>query len=285
MAEVFGFPIDNLKAEANRHREKRLCPFNNKIPNCTKDKANDPLGVCSIFENGGVAVTCPVRFRENWIISDDAASFFFPPHATWTSLTEVKLRDAMGKSAGNIDLVLVQYGDDGQIIDFGAVEVQAVYISGNIRRPFAKYMTDPAANTQMNWSKEALYPSADFLSSSRKRLAPQLLFKGGILNCWHKKQAVVLDSHFFDTLPELEIVPPEEAEMAWLIYNLVLTDENVYAMARDRTVYTKFTTAMEKITKTQAGSVEDFVNTLQAKLDRQLSDGQQNLLIDEAPLT
>ena len=51
-------------------------------------------------------ITCPVRFRENWLIADDAADFFFGEDATWTSLTEVRLTDYYGKSAGNIDVVL-----------------------------------------------------------------------------------------------------------------------------------------------------------------------------------
>jgi hypothetical protein len=65
LAEVFGFPIDNFSSEANRHRSRRLCPHNNKVPNCTKDKAKGPLGVCSIFDNANIAITCPIRFRQN----------------------------------------------------------------------------------------------------------------------------------------------------------------------------------------------------------------------------
>ena len=45
LAEVFGFPPDNHTAESKRYRENRLCPYNNRVPNCTKDKAEDPLGV------------------------------------------------------------------------------------------------------------------------------------------------------------------------------------------------------------------------------------------------
>src|SRR5262249_39654221 len=73
LAEVFGFPSDNFSNEADPHRAKKLCPFNNKVPNCTKDKANNPLGVCSIFEKDAIAITCPVRFRQDWIIADDSA--------------------------------------------------------------------------------------------------------------------------------------------------------------------------------------------------------------------
>ena len=96
--EIFGFPADNHSDRARRYRQKRLCPFNNKVPNCTKDKANDPLGVCSIqgADNQPV-ITCPIRFRQDWIVTDDAAAFFFPADTTWTSLTEVRINDVNGK--------------------------------------------------------------------------------------------------------------------------------------------------------------------------------------------
>src|SRR5881409_951038 len=107
LAEVFGYPATDMSANANRFRTRRLCPFNNKVPNCTKDKAKNPLGVCSIYHEGSSVITCPIRFREDWIIADDAASFFFDDTAKWSSLTEVRLNDSNDKSAGNIDVVLV----------------------------------------------------------------------------------------------------------------------------------------------------------------------------------
>lgn len=103
LAEAFGFPTDNLSSDAVRYRKNKLCPFNNKVPNCTKDKANSPLGVCSVFEGESLAITCPVRLREDWLIAEDAAAFFFPEGSTWTSLTEVRVREKNGKAAGNID--------------------------------------------------------------------------------------------------------------------------------------------------------------------------------------
>lgn len=154
LAEIFGFPPDNQSPEAERYRQKKLCPFNNKVPNCTKDKANDPLGTCSIFAATEIAITCPIRFRQNWIIADDAAAFLFPSHANWTSLTEVRLKDRRGESAGDIDVVLVSYDEHGRVLDFGALEVQAVYISGNVRRPFEKYMEDPLRNADMDWTAQ-----------------------------------------------------------------------------------------------------------------------------------
>ena len=78
LAEVFGHLVTDTSDRANRYRNQRLCPFNNKVPNCTKDKAKSPLGVCSIQHDGRPAITCPVRFREDWLITDDAASFSTP---------------------------------------------------------------------------------------------------------------------------------------------------------------------------------------------------------------
>jgi hypothetical protein len=271
LAEVFGFPVDNQSAEATRYREKRLCPFNNKVPNCTKDKANDPLGVCSVKEGEAVAVTCPVRFREDWLIAEDAAAFFFPPDAKWTSLVEVRLKDRHGQSAGNVDVVLVSYDDRGRVVDFGSCEVQAVYISGNVRAPFEHFMEDPSHRSGMDWAGRPHYPRPDYLSSSRKRLAPQLLFKGGIFHAWGKKQAVVIHRGFFNTLPPLAEVGAAESDLAWLVYDLEHDPaRNVYRMARGRTVYTKFEPSMLKLTTAEAGPVEDFVGHLQSKLDDKL---------------
>ena len=59
LAEVFGFPIENESKKAIYYRENRLCPFYNRYPNCTKDKTDNPLGVCSINYNGDAIITCP----------------------------------------------------------------------------------------------------------------------------------------------------------------------------------------------------------------------------------
>jgi hypothetical protein len=273
LAEIFGFPANNLSPDAGRYRKLKLCPFNNKVPNCTKDKAENPLGVCSVYDGTSVVVTCPVRFRQDWLIAEDAAAFFFSADCSWTSLTEVRINDKYGRSAGNIDVVLVAYDKAGRILDFGSLEVQAVYISGNVRNPFEYYIQNPREHADMDWTKKRNYPRPDYLSSSRKRLAPQLIYKGGILHAWKKKMAVAVDSNFFNTLPPMDQVSANEAEMAWLIYDLTRdTQQNRYQMALSKTVYTKFNAALEKITRAEAGNVQDFVDQLQEKLDEKLEN-------------
>ena len=120
LGEVFGFPINSDDPDARRHRELKLCRFNNKVPNCTKDRIASPLGVCSLSYRGRLSIICPVRFRENWLIIEDAARYFFAPGTRWTALNEVRLDDANG-SASNIDFVLVSLDDYGKILDFGAL--------------------------------------------------------------------------------------------------------------------------------------------------------------------
>jgi hypothetical protein len=137
--------------------------------------------------------------------------------------------------------VLVSYDKEGTLISFGALEVQAVYISGNIRRPFEAYMADPQANAQLDWRGKAGYPHADFLSSSRKRLAPQLIYKGGILRAWQRKMAVVVDKAFFAELPVLPETNREEADIAWFVYDMVQEQQTRrYRLERVQTLYTQF---------------------------------------------
>lgn len=271
LAEVFGFPITNLSPQAKRFRTNRLCPFNNKVPSCTKDKAKNPLGVCSIFDKDEIAITCPIRFREDWVIIENAARFLFPKNAQWTTLQEIRLNDANGRAAGNIDFVLIQYDQNNKIIDFGALEVQAVYISGNIRQPFEQFYINRDTLSIFEWN--STHVRADYLSSSRKRLVPQLLYKGSIIKAWNKKQVVVIQKPFFDTLPKLPEVEEENADMAWQIYDLKYSSENnKYQLFLDRIIFTEFSPSIDKITTPEPGSMEFFIDTLQNKLDEEFEN-------------
>jgi hypothetical protein len=168
LAEVFGYPVANMSQDAINHRQGRLCPFHNPSGlNCTKSSATDPLGVCSVFEGDRLVVTCPVRLRQDLVILADAARFFFPNEQRYVALTEARLKDRNGKSAGNIDIVLAALDEHQKVKDFGAIEVQAVYISGNVRKAFSQYMKDPSTTYAMEWPRKN-YPSPDYLSSSRK---------------------------------------------------------------------------------------------------------------------
>jgi hypothetical protein len=266
LAEVFGFPINNQSARAIRYRENKLCPFNNIVSNCTKNSIEFPLGVCSLNHKNKPVIICPVRFREDWKIVTDAAGFIFDDGTTWTHVGEVRLRDKIGKSAGNIDYVLVSYDDKGRVLDFGSLEVQAVYISGNLSGPFSAYLEKP--DPDFSWEHAFKFPKPDYLSSSRKRLVPQIIAKGSILKQWNKKQAVALQTTFYNTLPSLPEVDKVESDFALFLYDLVsIEKEKRLDLRLSRVVYTKFAIALEQIAKFEAGSIADFRQLLQKKLD------------------
>ncbi|MEO6830696.1 MAG: NotI family restriction endonuclease [Chitinophagaceae bacterium] len=239
LAEVFGFPIENESERALRYRSEKLCPYNNIGPNCTKNNLEFPLGVCSLYHNNKPVIICPVRFREDWQIVSDAARFLFPKGVSWTHVAEVRLKDKQGKAAGNIDYVLVAYDDKGRITDYGSLEVQSIYISGNLSGPFNAYLETPSRD--FAWNKALKYPHPDYLSSSRKRLIPQIIAKGSILKQWNKKQAVALQTSFYDTLPTIPEVTPSLSDFAFFLYDLVWNEETqVYQLKLNRTVYSKF---------------------------------------------
>lgn len=270
LAEVFGFSIDNQSERAARYRENKLCPFNNIVSNCTKNSIEFPLGVCSLNHKDKPVIICPIRFREDWKIISDAAAFIFDEKATWTHIGEVRLKDKSGKSAGNIDYVLVAYDNKGRVLDFGSLEVQAVYISGNLTGPFSTYLENPTPS--FSWTRAFKYPKPDYLSSSRKRLVPQIIAKGSILKQWGKKQAVALQIPFYNTLPTLPEVDKSEADFAFFLYDLVpIKKDKRLELKLSKVVYTKFAIALEQIAKFEAGSIGEFTQLLQKKLDAKRS--------------
>jgi hypothetical protein len=278
LAEIFGFPTVNQSERANRYKKDKLCPFNNRVSNCTKNSIESPLGVCSLYHKNQPVIICPVRFREDWKIVSDAAAFIFDVKTSWTHLGEVRLKDKSGKSAGNIDYVLVSYDDKGRVLDFGSLEVQAVYISGNLSAPFSVYSENPSLD--FAWTQALNYPKPDYLSSSRKRLIPQIIAKGAILKHWNKKQAVALQTAFYNTLPPIPEVDKAESDFAFFLYDLAFVkEEKRFELKLSRVIYTKFSAALEQIAKFEAGQISEFTQLLQTKLDakRAGSYGEDNL--------
>jgi Restriction endonuclease NotI len=166
--------------------------------------------------------------------------------------------DTKDASAGNIDYVLVdvytdQMGsslsEDYRLLSYAALEVQAVYISGNVSNPFLDYMGGPL------WDgRNPLRP--DWLSSSRKRLIPQLAWKGSVLHAWHKPIVVCVQAAFWDTMPYLSAVtaaPKAFQEMAWVIIDLE-RDGRVYRLVHVKTSSSQFEAALTAATLAPAGS-------------------------------
>ena len=269
LAEVFGFPTGDFSPDATRCRANRLCPYKNRVPNCTKDKAAHPLGVCSIYHADEPVIICPVRFREDWQIADDAAAFFFPAGTTWTSLIDVRLNDGYDKHVATIDVVLVAYDEQGKVFDFGALGIQAVYTAGNARAFFDSYMQPPTDYAEKDWSSEPDYPEPDYPLSWQTILAPRLNGVVGMFKTWQKRTAVAINKGFFSSLPSMPTVDKAEADIAWLVYDLQLHDEGGaprYRLTKVDEVYTRFA-PLCSTTATMPGDISSFMRALEAELN------------------
>ncbi len=183
------------------------------------------------------------------------------------------------KSAGNIDYVLVSYDDKGRVLNFGSLEVQVVYISGNLTGPLTSYLENTSPS--FTWLNALKNPKLDYLSSSRKRLIPQIVAKGTILNQWNKKQAVALQQRFYETLPKLPEVDKKDSDFALFLYELV-EDEvmQIFSLKLQKIVYTKFHLALEQIAKFEAGDINQFTELLQRKLDAKRSGNSDTSIVE-----
>lgn len=274
LREVFGFPHDDFREEAVYSRLKKLCPYNNITATCTKDRKGDPLGVCTMLDDGTPIIICPVRFRESWRIINDAAPFLLPDSKNITYVSEPILRDAEKNTVGKIDLVLVEH-DNGDVINFAPLEIQSVYISGNIRNPFNHYMADPSARFDEDWTGPN-YPVPDWLSSV-KRLIHQLTAKGMIIvNAWGKRFGIAAQHQFFNSFPlfkSIPEVPEEKANCAWFLYDLIWDPQkHIYALKLERKIYFSFDDFLNTFSATVAGDMQDFTDILQRKLAKKLKN-------------
>jgi len=101
---------------------------------------------------------------------------------------------------------LVSYDDAGRITDFGSVEVQGVYISGNLTKPFKHFMENPDSRRNMDWTgqKKLSPPGLSFLVEETPRAADDL--QGRHPEGVGKKAGCRRSHEFYATLPALKPV-------------------------------------------------------------------------------
>lgn len=271
LAEVFGSPIDNNDTDACRNRKVHFCPYNNRVPNCTKDRANDPLGVCSVFHEQKATIICPIRFRENWLIIEDAAKIIFEEKVNWTTITDVKMYDKYNTYIDTIEFVIVSFDEKGNIINFASLDTQAAFVNRNIRKNYNSYLENPQKYLAKDPKEETF---VDYTSAIHQKIAPQLIYRGSIFHGWNKKAVLVIDAGFLNSLPKFAEVSKENAEIIWLVYELEHNPEkNKFELKLKQTIYTLFEPTLFQITKVEAGVLEDFVAELQSCLDNHLNTG------------
>lgn len=128
-------------------------------------------------------MVCPARFREGGRVLRDAATAAFGPGKRVVALPEFRLLQLpeSKKKIGKIDYVVAQMNEREDAVDFAAVEVQAVYVSGKGSRGAFEHYLRTGGNHSDGRRR------ADFRSSAQKRLMPQLSLKVPVFRRWGKK--------------------------------------------------------------------------------------------------
>jgi hypothetical protein len=231
IGEVFGH--DTAIPVTGSTQKLRFCPFQGI--DCTKVNKTDPLGICSFTDGRVATVVCPDRFLDGGILFRDAARIAFGKGIHCVAVPEVRvlevLRDGKRKKIGKVDFLLTQIVG-GQAVDFAALEVQAVYISGKTIRP----AFDHYVRTGVLTDKGKRRP--DFRSSAQKRLMPQLALKVPIFRRWGKRFFVATDSTFFSELPSMDPQSEGNSEVTWLNYDFERQRDGGYRMQTPNVVHT-----------------------------------------------
>lgn len=263
------FAANSLRPK--KERDPQLCPFQALKTQAICSKSG---GVCSLRlynyqaepETGramgvpvegsqsGFRATCPYRFHErldifNWvgeiILGDPSPSLvaevgFLEADATTDT--------AGGDDVGRIDMVLVSnVTPDEAPMNWAALEIQAVYFSGDAMSAEFKAFNDP----NLNW---VTFPAGqrrpDYRSSGPKRLMPQLQIKVPTLRRWGKKMAVVVDRAFFDSIGEMDNVADiSNADIAWFIVKFEEVQGEIQTrLVRDEIRYTTLERSVEGLT-------------------------------------
>ncbi|MDR3574427.1 MAG: NotI family restriction endonuclease [Anaerolineaceae bacterium] len=263
------FASNSLKPK--KEREAQICPFQALKSDAICSKSG---GVCSLRlysyqaepETGramgipvegaqsGFRATCPYRFHEkldifNWvgetILGDPKPSLvaevgFLEADATTDN--------AGGDDVGRIDMVLVSTVTPKEApMNWAALEIQAVYFSGDAMSSEFKAFNDP----NLNW---VIFPAGqrrpDYRSSGPKRLMPQLQIKVPTLRRWGKKMAVVVDRAFFDSIGEMDDVSDiSNADIAWFIVKFEEVPGEIQTrIVRDEVRYTTLERSVEGLT-------------------------------------
>jgi hypothetical protein len=200
-----------------------------------KEMCNKSGGVCSLAvyqknEDGtvrlasdpGLVTLCPMRFWQNYTIFREVGAFVLGTNKP-ALIKEISFLKSINKAGeissetvGRIDMVLAKVEADEKINDWCALEIQAVYFSGEtMKKEFKMIEKNP---------DKLLFPTAirrpDFRSSGPKRLMPQLQIKVPSLRRWGKKMAVVVDKPFYQSIASMKRETNiSNADVAWFVVN------------------------------------------------------------------
>jgi hypothetical protein len=268
---------DRLKYAQGKKCDKQPCPSCPDGSLCSKSGGICSLALYVLDEHGTVTISrvgsdmatiCPTRFWESYTVFKKVGEIVLGTDKP-TVITEVPFLQSVDhagaitdESAGRIDMVLVKVDARGCIVDWCALEMQAVYISGtSIGDEFSAIKEHP---------DRLLMPKAthrpDFRSSGPKRLMPQLQVKVPSLRRWGKKTVVVIDKPFYESIAPMKKVPHlSNADIAWIIIDF--GGENGQLRVSD-SLFTTLESSVEGLTAGEPIAKDEFENALHSYITK-----------------
>ena len=299
IAEWFGRDIVEMTPEDRRgiaqdllrpkkERAPRPCPFQSRKDGAICSKEG---GVCSLRlyapdletettplkakpvegPTGALRVTCPYRFHDeleilHWV-GETILGDKNPMIAAEVGFLEGSplLDGEEGDDVGRLDMILVKSSPSPEALHWAALEIQAVYFSGDAMRGDFESMLDPLLH-YLPFPKGRRRP--DYRSSGPKRLMPQLQIKVPTLRRWGKKMAVVVDRPFFDSIGEMDHVADiSNADIAWFVVGF---EKNVSTglmrLVRDEVRFTTLERSVEGLTGGKPVPLPVFEDRIRTKL-------------------
>lgn len=202
IVELFGYAPDDLSASATDAFNRSHCPFVNARCSKTNHDQTVVYGTCAVTSGKEEIIICPKRmYAQSYRVFEDVIQEIWGqiPLVIGGNTADLKLKAkqhlecvvAFGQRSGkeisinshgklSIDWVLQRYkclNGKLQPIDFVAIEVQSIDITGNYREAHLAYSSlkkrtlvnhIPDAAHGMNWA------------NVHKRLIPQIIRKGNI---------------------------------------------------------------------------------------------------------
>ena len=163
------------------------------------------------------------------------------------------------KKIGKVDFIIARLDPSGKPIEFAALEVQSVYISGHSIRPAFDHFL--ATGDLDEDSKRR----PDFRSSAQKRLMPQLSLKVPIFRRWGKKFFVAVDASFFDALPPLKTVSADNAEITWLVYPFAHGNHGGFSMGNPVIYHTLWDDVLTSLREGEAPERSELLEEISAR--------------------
>jgi len=283
IAEWYGKLITAMSSEERlAMAERQLLPMKKRTPiDCPfkGGKCSKESGICSIRlyqvqpdgtiavvtgETGELRALCPSRFHEDLKVFHWAGEEILGdpdpirvPEVGFLESTETTDSKG-GEDVGRIDMVLVKHapGDSSHPLEWCALEIQAVYFSGEKMRLEFEAIVD--AKGDLVFPVKSRRP--DYRSSAPKRLMPQLQIKVPELRRWGKKMAVVVDRPFFKSMGEVRTVPNQSnGDVVWIVVRFEEDLESGRAiLVQDQVRISKLEDAVEGLTGGIAVPRSDF---------------------------